>query len=325
MNRDITGWIVRGLAALMFCAAAVAHAQDFPSRPIKIVVTYPPGGGTDLTARLVGKRLSERLGQPVIIENKAGAGGGIGTAAVAKAAPDGYTLVMGNSGPIAINPAMYTNIGYDSAKDFAPVALLTVMPIAICVRNESPLKTVADVIALGRSGKAVNFASSGSGSLTHLAGELFNMQAKTKFVHVPYKGSATVKTAILGGDVDVGLLSSPDIIPLAEAGKLRALVSYSPTRSPLMPDVPTMAESGVAGVALDIWYGLLAPAGTPRPIVERLNREVNAILGEPAIRESLMKTAQSPTPVSPDEFMDIIRSDLAKYADLVKTTGARAN
>jgi len=325
MNRDITGWFVRGLAALMFCAAAIAHAQDFPSRPIKIVVAYPPGGGNDLTARLLGKRMSERLGQPVIVENKAGAGGAIGTTAVAKAAPDGYTLLLINSGPIAINPAMYTNLGYDPEKDLAPVALLAVMPMALCVSTASPLKTVADLIAVGRSGRAVGFASAGNGSLSHLMGEVFNMEAKTKFAHIPYKGSATVKTAILAGEVEMGLLSSPDVMSLVEAGKLRAIAIASPTRSPLLPDVPTLAESGFPGFHIDIWYGLLAPAGTPRPIVELLNREMRTILGEQAIREGLMKMGQSPATGSPDEFMDIIRSDIAKYARMVKATGARAN
>jgi len=324
IRSDVAGYFIRRLiAVLVLCLGVIAHAQDFPSRPLKIVVTYPPGGGTDITARIVAKRLSERLGQPVIVENKAGAGGSIGMAAVASSPPDGYTLVLGNPGPNAINPAIYAKLGYDGEKDFAPITVLTVMPLLLCVDVSSPVKTVADLIALGRGGEPVQFGSSGNGSVSHLAGEMFNMMAGTKFVHIPYKGASPLTTAALSGEVQLSLLAAPDAVRQIKADKLRAIASTSSTRSPLLPEVATLAESGLAGFHIEIWYGLLAPASTPRAIVGRLHKELQAILGEPVIRERLMALSQLPSSTSPDEFLDLIRSDAAKYARLVKATGAR--
>lgn len=323
-NHTLINW-ARGLFALaLLCAAGIAGADEFPSRPIRIIVTYPPGGGTDITARIVGKRLSEKLGQPVIVENKAGAGGSVGTAAVAKAAPDGYTLLLGNPGPNAINPWLYANPGYDAERDFAPISVLTTMPLLFCVEAGSPVKSVADLTALGKTkDAAVHFGSSGNGSVSHLAGEMLNLMAGTKFVHVPYKGAAPLTTAALGGEVPMSLLAGPDASTQVKAGKLRAIASSSGTRSPAFPDVPTLAESGMPDFRIDIWYGLLAPAKTPRPVIERLHRELDSILKEPATKDKLLALSQTPTPTTPEQFAALIKADLATYARLVKATGAK--
>lgn len=316
--------ISAALAASLIVGVPLAHADEFPSRPLKIVVTYPPGGGTDVTARLVAKRLAERLGQPVIVENKAGAGGSIGMASVAKAPADGYTLVLGNPGPNAINPALYANLGYDAEKDFAPITVLTTMPLLLCVDAASPVRSVADLIALGkRADKPVNFGSSGNGSVSHLAGEMFNMLAGTKFSHVPYKGAAPLTIAALSGEIQLSVLAAPDAVQQLKVGKLRAIASTAAARSPAFADVPTLAESGLTGFEIEIWYGLLAPAKTPAPTLERLHSELRAILGEPEIRERLLALSQTAAPNTPDEFTARIRSEIAKYARLVKATGAR--
>lgn len=309
--------------ALAF-VSMVAAAEEFPTRPLKIVVTYPAGGGTDVTARIIGKRLGERLGQPVIVENKAGAGGSIGTAAVARAPADGYTLLLGNPGPNAINPALYSNLGYDAERDFAPISVLTVMPLLLCVKPDSPVKSVADLIALGKRVDApVHFGSSGNGSVSHLAGEMLNMMAGTKFAHVPYKGAAPLTTAALAGEIQLSLLAGPDALPQLQSGTLRAIASTAQARAPLFPDVPTLAESGLPGFQIEIWYGLLAPANTPTPLIERLNKELREILNEPAIRERLLALSQTPAPNTHAEFMQLIRSDIAKYARLIKSAGVK--
>ncbi|MDO8704409.1 MAG: tripartite tricarboxylate transporter substrate binding protein [Sulfuricaulis sp.] len=312
------------LAAMLMCVSAPAWSDEFPMKPIKIVVTYPPGGGTDITARLIGKRLGENLGQAVIVENKAGAGGSFGTEAVAKSAPDGYTLLLGNPGPNAINPALYSNLGYNAEKDFAPISVLTVMPLLLCVEVASPIKSVQDLVALGKSSdKKINFGSSGNGSLSHLAGEMFNSLAGTKFVHVPYKGAAPLTLATLTGEVQVGLLAGPDAYPQIKGGKLRAIGNTSIVRSTSFPDVPTLKEAGIPGFDIEIWYGLLAPAKTPRPIVDRLHKELEKILAEPATKDALLALSQTAAANTPEQFSALIKSDIAKYARLVKLSGAK--
>lgn len=310
--------------ALLAMWGGLSFSQEYPSRPITIVVTYPPGGGTDVTARLVGKSLSERLGQPVIVENKAGAGGSVGTAAVARSNPDGYTLLLGNPGPNAINPALYANLGYDAEKDFAPISVLTLMPLLVCVQASSPIKSVQDMIAMGKAAdKNINFGSSGNGSLSHLAGALFNSLTGTKFVHVTYKGAAPLMVATLAGEVQVGYFAGPDAMPQVNGGKLRAIGNTSATRSRLFPDIPTLSESGVQGFDIGIWYGLLAPAKTPKSVVDRLNRELQKVLAEPAVNEKLLALGLTAAPSTPEQFSELIKSDIAKYARLVKLSGAK--
>lgn len=312
--------------ALLATWGGLSFSQEYPSRPITIVVTYPPGGGTDVTARLVGKSLSERLGQPVIVENKAGAGGSVGTAAVARSNPDGYTLLLGNPGPNAINPALYANLGYDAEKDFAPISVLTLMPLLVCVQASSPIKTVQDMIAMGKAtDKNINFGSSGNGSLSHLGGALFNSLTGTKFVHVPYKGAAPLMVATLSGEVQVGFFAGPDALPQVKGGKLRAIGNTSASRSRLFPDIPTLSEAGVPGFDIGIWYGLLAPAKTPKAVIDRLNKELEKVLAEPAVNEKLLALGLTAAPSTPEQFSALIKSDIAKYARLVKLSGAKVD
>jgi tripartite-type tricarboxylate transporter receptor subunit TctC len=308
--------------ALAICWSSPALSQ-FSAKPITIVVPYAAGGGTDITARLIAKRLGENLGQAVIVDNKPGAGGSIGTAAVAKAAPDGHTLLLGNPGPNAINPHLYPKLPYDAEKDFAPVALLTTLPLVFCVAADSPVKTMADLVALGKSRAQANYGSSGNGSVSHLGTELLNMATGTKFTHVPYKGAAPMSLALLSGEVQLGLVNGIDALPYLASGKLRALAIPSAARSSVMPDVPTTAEAGFPDVRIDMWYGLLAPAKTPRPVIDRLHAELAKILAEPAVKSRLAQLGSSASPSTPEEFAARIRTELAKFAEVVKVSGAK--
>jgi tripartite-type tricarboxylate transporter receptor subunit TctC len=266
-----------GLAALL--VASSAFAQSYPARPVKFVVPFPPGGGVDIVARAVGEKLAPRLGQPIVIENKPGAGTTIGTAAVAQSAPDGYTLLIGPIGSQAIVHHLHPNRGFDIRRDFAPVARIGYGTIVFVVPQASPARSVKDFIALAKAAPGkFTFASSGTGALIHLTGEMFQQAAGIKLTHVPYKGTAQILPDILGGRVDMALDSLPAYIPHLESGKLRALAVATRDRSPLLPQLPTMAEAGVPGVVSATDYAMYAPAGTPKDIVARLNREVNAVL-----------------------------------------------
>jgi tripartite-type tricarboxylate transporter receptor subunit TctC len=266
-----------GLAALL--VASSAFAQSYPARPVKFVVPFPPGGGVDIVARAVGEKLAPRLGQPIVIENKPGAGTTIGTAAVAQSAPDGYTLLIGPIGSQAIVHHLHPNRGFDIRRDFAPVARIGYGTIVFVVPQASPARSVKDFIALAKAAPGkFTFASSGTGALIHLTGEMFQQAAGIKLAHVPYKGTAQILPDILGGRVDMALDSLPAYIPHLESGKLRALAVATRDRSPLLPQLPTMAEAGVPGVVSATDYAMYAPAGTPKDIVARLNREVNAVL-----------------------------------------------
>jgi tripartite-type tricarboxylate transporter receptor subunit TctC len=311
------------LAAVATFGLACAHAQPYPSRPVRIIVPYPPGGGTDITARILAQRLGEELAQPVVVDNRAGAGGTLGTARAAKSPPDGYTLLLGQTGPNAISPSLYENPGYDAENDFAPITLVTKMPLILTVRADSEFRTVAELIDAGRKSDRLNYASAGSGSTSHLSTELMNTMAGTKFVHIPYKGTAPALTALLAGEVSMYFMSSVDALPQIRQGKLRALAVASGERSALVPTVPTLAESGLTGVSVDLWYGLLAPARTPRPVVDRLNAAVLKILAEPAVRARLLELNSEPATSSPEEFSALIRADIAKYAKVVKAAGVK--
>jgi tripartite-type tricarboxylate transporter receptor subunit TctC len=303
--------------------SCVAFGQ-YPSKPITIVVPYAAGGGTDITARLIGKRLGEVLDQAVIIDNKPGAGGSIGTALVAKAAADGHTLLLGNPGPNAINPNLYPKLTYDAEKDFSPVMLLTSLPVVFCVAADSPVKTMADLVALGKTpGRRANYGSSGNGSVSHLGTELLNTATGTKFTHIPYKGAAPMSMALLAGEIQLGLVNGIDAIPYLASGKLRALAIPSAERSAVLPDVPTTAQAGFPEVRVDFWYGLLAPAGTPRPTIDRLNQVLTKILAEPEMRKRLIQLGSTPAPSTPEQFAARIKSELAIYAKVVKASGAK--
>lgn len=305
------------ILTLGMCAAAMA--QDYPNKPVRIVVPYPPGGATDILARQLSTRLGEQLGQSIVIDNRPGAGGGIGTAIVAKAAPDGYTIVFGNLGPNAINPSIYPNLSYDAEKDFAPICVVVNTPLILVVRPQSGIKTLGELIALGKAqpGKLF-YGSVGIGAASHVASELFNIVAGTKFMHVPYKGSAPASLGAIAGEVTMYFGTGPEMTTHIKSGVLRALAISTSSRSPAMPDLQTVAEAGLPGFAVDVWFGLLAPAGTPRPIVDKVNRAVGAVLQNPEMRARLIEMNAVPAFNSPDEFSAQIKADIVKWGKVVR-------
>ena len=305
------------ILTLGMCAAAMA--QDYPNKPVRIVVPYPPGGATDILARQLSTRLGEQLGQSIVIDNRPGAGGGIGTAIVAKAAPDGYTIVFGNLGPNAINPSIYPNLSYDAEKDFAPICVVVNTPLILVVRPQSGIKTLGELIAIGKAqpGKLF-YGSVGIGAASHVASELFNIVAGTKFMHVPYKGSAPASLGAIAGEVTMYFGTGPEMTTHIKSGVLRALAISTSSRSPAMPDLQTVAEAGLPGFAVDVWFGLLAPAGTPRPIVDKVNRAVGAVLQNPEMRARLIEMNAVPAFNKPDEFSAQIKADIVKWGKVVR-------
>ncbi|HEX9462990.1 MAG TPA: tripartite tricarboxylate transporter substrate binding protein [Alphaproteobacteria bacterium] len=317
-----------GLAVLLTAAlgGSGAHAQVYPSHPIKFVVPYPAGGAADILARVVGQKLSEQLGQPVVIDNRPGAGTAIGSDLVAKAPPDGYTILMGTVSSHAINPALNTNVGYDPVKDFAPIAPVASLPFILDVHPAVPARSVAELIALAKAqpGK-LNFASAGNGTSNHLAGELFKSMAGIDIVHVPYRGSAPALSDVIAGQVTMMFDLTITSLPQIEARQVRALAITTPKRSALAPDLPTVAESGLPGYAVDAWFGVFAPAGTPPPVVKRLNTETVAALKLPDVRERLASQGAEPLTGTSEEFAAYVRSEAAKWAKLVHDSGMTVN
>ena len=315
-----------GMAALagMLClgATTVLHAQDYPTKPVRFVVPFAPGGTTDVLARLIGEKLSVSLGQQFVIDNQAGAGGNIGTAQVAKAEPDGYTILMGTVGTHAINQSIYPRLPFDPIKDFAPVTLVATVPNVLVVNPEVPVHSVAELIELAKAKPGeLNFASSGNGSSIHLSGELFKSMTGVDMVHVPYKGSGPAVVDLLGGQVEMMFDNLPSSAPHIKAGKLRPLGVTSKERSPTLPDVPTIAEAGVPGYEALSWFGVLVPAGTPDAVVTRLQQEIAKILADPAMRERFAELGAVPAGDTPAEFAAFIGSETAKWADVVQKAG----
>jgi tripartite-type tricarboxylate transporter receptor subunit TctC len=311
------------IAGLVFASAIVALpfsavAQTYPSRVIKVVSPGSPGGGQDVTMRIIAPAMSKALGQPVIIEARSGAGGAIGASFVAKSPPDGYTLLIGNPGPNAIAPSIMPDITYDPVKDFAAISTLTTQPLYFVVPQGSPLKTLHDLIEQGKTGK-LNFGSSGVGALSHLSGEMLNIMGQTKLTHIAFRGAGPLTTAVLGGQVDVALLSAVDALPHLKSGTLRALAVTTRSRFGATPDIPTVAEQGLPEYDIDIWYGLLAPAGTPSDIIARLNAVVADALKDPEIRSRLSETGSAVKGSSSEEFARIVADDTAKYRAILKT------
>jgi tripartite-type tricarboxylate transporter receptor subunit TctC len=313
------------LSLLTLTCATALFAQDYPSKAITIVAPYPPGGSIDAVARVVGERLGQRFGQPVIIKNIPGASGIIGTRAVAKAAPDGYTLLLANPGPNAIAPSLYSDLNYDINQDFAPVALLSAQPMIFTTSASSSIKSIQELVAFGRSSEKGTIGSPGLGVTSHLIGELFQAEVGSRFGNVPYSGTAPLTLALLRNEISVGVLNIIDALPHVASGKLRALAISSAKRAPQMPNVPTLAETVIPNFGMDAWYGLMAPGGTPAEIVARLHREVVMILGEPAVANRMSQMAILVSPGSPEEFAERIRTDAAKYARIVKSSGIKAN
>jgi tripartite-type tricarboxylate transporter receptor subunit TctC len=303
--------------AAVVAAAPCATAQDYPAKPVRLVVAYPPGGAVDFVARLLAEKLTASLGQTVIVENKAGAGGLVGSEQVVKAAPDGYTLLLGTVSSHAIAPSVYRKMPYDPVADFAPVSLVALTPYIITVNPDVPARTLAELIALAKSKPdALNFGSSGNGTTPHLAGELFNTMAGTKIHHVPYKGSAPMVTDLLGGQVQVAFDNT--VIPNIRAGKLRGLAVTGPARLAAVPDIPTAAEAGLPGYEAVGWMGLYAPKGTPAPIVARLATDTAKAMAAPDVREKLNGMGFQAKTDSPAAFDAYLRSETAKWAKAAK-------
>jgi len=312
------------IAAL--ATATLVSAQSYPTKPIKMIIPFPPAGSTDISARAVAGKLSERLGQPVVIENKPGAGGNIGADVVAKAPPDGYTFIVGTVGTHAINAGLYSKMPYDNLKDFAPVVLLSTTPNVLVTQPGFPANSVADVIRLAKAKPGeLTFASSGNGTSIHLSGELFNSMAGTKMQHIPYKGSAPLLIDLISGHVNMAFDNLSASMVHIKAGKLKALATTGAQRSPAMPDLPTVAEAGLTGYDSTSWNAIYAPAGTPREIIDKLNREVNAILQSPETRKFFAEQGAEAGGGTPEQLGAFTRAETAKWAKVVKDSGAKVD
>jgi tripartite-type tricarboxylate transporter receptor subunit TctC len=315
---------VLGAALLAAFLAEPAFAQGYPNKPIRLIVPFAAGGGNDNVARLVGKRLADGLGQPVLVDNRPGAGGVVGAELAAKSAPDGYTLFLGGVGSHAINPNLHEKLPYDPIKDFAPVALLAQAPLILVVHPSVPARDIADFIAYARANPGrLNFASNGNGSSSQLAAVMFDSMAGVDMVHVPYKGLAPALSDLLSGQVQLMFSSVVAILPHIKAGKLRALAVTGTKRLASMPELPTIAESGLPGYEASSWYGILAPAGTPRDIVARLNAELGRALEQPEVRNSLLAEGAEPIGGSPERFAVHIRSEKERLGKLIRDAHIR--
>ena len=315
-----------GTALLALPAIANAQTPAYPTKPIRLVVPFPAGGATDILAREVAKHLTETWGQSVVVDNRPGAGGNIGSELVAKAAPDGYTLEMGTVGTHAINASLYSKMPYDHVKDFVPVILVAGVPNVLVVNPSVPVNSVQELIAYAKANPGkLNFASSGSGTSIHLSGELFKVMAGVQMTHVPYKGSAPALQDLLGGQVQLMFDNLPPSLPQIKAGKLRALAVTSATRAPALPDIPTIAESGLPGFEASSWFGVLAPAGTSPAIVAKLNAEIAKWLASPEAKEKLAAVGANIAGGTPEDFARHIQAETAKWAKVVKESGAKVD
>ncbi|MDB5811864.1 MAG: tripartite tricarboxylate transporter substrate binding protein [Betaproteobacteria bacterium] len=305
--------------------AGGASAQSYPSKPVRIMVGFSAGGGTDVTARMLAQKLSEYLGQSVVVENRAGSGGMIATEAVAKAAPDGYTLLMVAAADV-VQPAMRAKLSYDLERDFAPVSNVVVVPFALVTHPSVPARNVKELIALARTSPGrLNYASSGIGSSAHLSNELFNSMAKVKITHVPYKGVAEGVTALAAGQIEMIFGSFPATMPLYEARRIRMLAVSTLKRTSVMPELPTVAEAGVPGYERYGWYGVIAPAGVNKDVIARLNAGIVKVTGTPEMRETFTRQGLDPQTNTPEQFAAFIHSELVQTAKLIKASGAQAN
>ena len=313
---------MRALLSVVFVFTAAAMptlAQQYPAKAVRMIVGFPAGGTSDIMARLTGQKLSEAWGQTFIIDNRPGAGGNIGTELVAKAAPDGYTLLVSPGSTLTSNPAVYSKVPFDTVRDFAPVTIIAGVPNALVVHPSVPANNVKELIALAKSRPGqLAYASTGAGQSTHLSAELLKLSAGINMIHVPYKGSAPALVDIVAGQVSVMFDNLPSVLPFIKSGRLKPLAVSSTTRSRALPELPTVAESGVPGFDVTVWFAVLAPAATPREIVNRLNAEIVKAIKTPDMRERLAQQGADPVGNTPEDFAAVIRRDLAKWAKVVK-------
>ena len=312
------------LAVLLVAFSLTTYGQEWPSRPIRFILPFPPGGGTDILGRMIAERLSAGLGQPVVTENRGGAGGNVGAEAAAKSAPDGYTIVL-VAPSLAISPTLYSKINYDPVKDFAPISLVATVPNVMITQPSMP-HSLQDFVSLAKAKPgALNFGSGGAGTSNHLAGELFNIVTGTKLVHIPYKGVNLAMQDVLAGNVHLVFIGIPAAAPHIKAGKLRALAIVAPQRSSALPDVPTVAEAGLRDFEVTTWYGVLAPAGTAKNVINRLNAELVKIMHSPELKERLAATGTDPLTSTPEEFAAYIKREIAKWGEVVRKAGVKAD
>ncbi len=316
--------ILLGAAAALGMAggSSAAQAQTFPNRTITLVIPFVPGGSTSIVGRVIADKMSQLLGESIVVDNRPGAGGTVGTKVVAKSNPDGYTILLGYTGTLAIEPSLYKNAGYDPRKDFAPIGMIGHAPNSLVVHPAFPAKTVAELIAYAKANPGkVNFGSAGVGTVSHIAGEYFAQVAGIKLVHIPYKGTGPALTDVLGGHIPMAFAPIPASHANVAAGLLRALAVTSATRSSLLPEVPTVAESGLPGFDVSLYYGLVAPAGTPRPIIDKLNTQLRAALASDEVKKQLAQDGTEITPGTPEDYADFIAKDEKKWAELLKANG----
>lgn len=315
--------LVAALAVASFCGSALA--QSYPSKPIRLVLPFPAAGPSDIVGRAVGQKLSEQLGENVVPDNRVGAGGSVGIAAVTKAPPDGYTVLV-TSAAIAIIPSLYSNLSYDAARDLAPVARLATIENVLLVHPSVPARTLRQFVTLARANPGkLNYGSGGPGTTNHLANELLKNLEKINMVHVPYKGATLATVALIGGEVDEVIVSVASALPLIQTGKVRPLAVLSERRVATLPGVPTAKESGVDDFLMSIWYGMFAPAGTPREIISRLNREIMKALEAPAMRERMAAAGIDPWPGTPEQMAGLLRSETARFAKIIESAGLKKN
>jgi tripartite-type tricarboxylate transporter receptor subunit TctC len=314
------GWFVLLAAAIAFPGAA----QNYPSRPVRLIVGFAPGGGVDINARMLAPKLTEYLGQQVVVENVPGAGTNIANERVARAAPDGYMLLI-NTATVAINMSLYRNLPFDTLRDFAPVSVFSESPNVLVVNAKLAAQNVKELVAMARSAPGkLNYSSAGVGTTQHLAAELFKLRTGTFIVHIPYKGTAPSMTALIAGEVDLSFANIPSIHGHLKSGRLRALAVTAARRDPQLPDVPTMKEAGVEGVEVVVWYGVFAPAGTPREIVQKLADGIVRATRDPEVRRRMLEQGAEPVGSTPEEFAKLLREEVARWAEVVKISGARA-
>lgn len=328
MTRSLKSALGAIIGGMLVCAPLAAQAQDYPNKPIRLLIPFPPGGGTDFVSRTVGTKLAEMLKWNVVLENKPGASGNLAIAEAAKAAPDGYTIVMGQSDNMPLGPHLYANVGYDTVKSFVPIiqvseAALAIVSNAQTAANSVKLASMADLIAKGKTGVGISWATAGNGSMGHLFGEQFKLVANIRLLQVPYKGAAPALTDVMGNTVDVAIMSVPSVLGHVRGGRLTALAVSTPKRSAMLPDTPTLGEAGIKGVDAGIWLGLFAPAGTPPAVIARLNSAVNQVLQASDVREKIANGGAVAAGGTSEAFAAFVREDYARWGKIVKEAGVK--